>query len=303
MRIFVSYSHKQGDWVWDRLTPCLKAGGAEVLIDRERFTIGKAVVGQMDAVQDQADKHLLVLSDEYLASPYCQHEMKRALKKDPKFTGMVLPVRRTNCTLPKAFTGWSPPLWADLRDDSTADVWDGLLQVCEATNLGASAPDWLAARDEILRRLQDHQSVNLVVIGDKTNWRALLDHLAKDCLPDLARVDLQHPDTTSREGLLTTIGAAMGARATLPPKPHDLSAFNGWFNGRSPVRLSLSHFDLVPHRPYYDWDLFGTLRYLNMDTRQLVLLVQSRTPFGALLPPGNPLSTMDIKTVELRSRP
>ena len=61
-KVFVSYNHQQGEWVWDRLRPCLKAGGAEVLIDSERFEVGKAVVGQMDTVQDQADKHLLVLS-------------------------------------------------------------------------------------------------------------------------------------------------------------------------------------------------------------------------------------------------
>ncbi len=35
--------------------PCLKAGGAEVLIDRERFEAGKALLGQMDAAQDAAD--------------------------------------------------------------------------------------------------------------------------------------------------------------------------------------------------------------------------------------------------------
>jgi hypothetical protein len=58
---FVSYSHQQAHWVIDRLAPCLEAGGAEVLIDRDRFAVGKAVVGQMDALQDQADKQLLVL--------------------------------------------------------------------------------------------------------------------------------------------------------------------------------------------------------------------------------------------------
>ncbi len=67
-KVFVSYCHAQGEWVWDRLVPVLKAGGAEVLIDRERFEAGKAIFGQMDAVQDQAERQLLVLSPEYLAS-------------------------------------------------------------------------------------------------------------------------------------------------------------------------------------------------------------------------------------------
>ena len=27
MKVFVSYAHKQGAWVWGRLVPILKAGG------------------------------------------------------------------------------------------------------------------------------------------------------------------------------------------------------------------------------------------------------------------------------------
>ena len=34
---FISYSHRQRDWVWGRLKPVLEAGGIEVLIDVERF--------------------------------------------------------------------------------------------------------------------------------------------------------------------------------------------------------------------------------------------------------------------------
>jgi hypothetical protein len=45
-KVFVSYSHQQGDWVWDRLVPVLRAGGAEVLIDREQFTAGRALLSQ-----------------------------------------------------------------------------------------------------------------------------------------------------------------------------------------------------------------------------------------------------------------
>src|SRR5262245_28753509 len=103
-RVFISYSHAQGQWVIDRLVPCLRAGGAEVLIDQERFTAGKAVVGQMDAVQDHAEMNLLVFSPQYLQSDYCLHEMDKAVSRDPQFhTGSVVPVKRVACDLPDSF--------------------------------------------------------------------------------------------------------------------------------------------------------------------------------------------------------
>ena len=122
MRVFVSYSHQQGPWVWDRLVPVLKAGGAEVLIDKERFQLGKAIVGQMDALQAQAERHLLVFSPDYLASAYCQHEMKKAVALDPSFSqGFIVPVMREACSLPKPFPKTNP-LYADLQDDSKIDI-------------------------------------------------------------------------------------------------------------------------------------------------------------------------------------
>ena len=44
-----------------------------------RFQAGKAGVGQMDAEQDKADVHVLVLSEDYLTSKFCRHEMDRAI--------------------------------------------------------------------------------------------------------------------------------------------------------------------------------------------------------------------------------
>jgi hypothetical protein len=61
-RVFICYSHQQGDWVWEGLVPCLKGSGAEVLLDRDRFEAGKELLGQMDAVQDEAACSVLVLS-------------------------------------------------------------------------------------------------------------------------------------------------------------------------------------------------------------------------------------------------
>ncbi len=303
-KTFVSYCHRQGDWVWERLVPCLKAGGAEVLIDRERFELGRAVIGQMDALQDQADKHLLVLSADYLSSRYCRHEMDRAIALDPGFTsttGIVIPVLREACTLPASIAR-PKPLYADLRDDRQPDPWTQVLQSCDAARLGTTAPAWLAARDEVARFLERNESVNLVV-DNGVNWRALLAHLVNDYPLGLARVDLQDPDTTSRRGLLATIAKALGERVALSNEPHDLSDFKALLMSRSNTRVALTHFDLAPHRRYYDIDLFAALRFLMTERRKLTLLVQSRTSFAALLPKDHPLSDIDIKTVELRARP
>jgi hypothetical protein len=68
MKVFVSYSHAQSDWVQDRLVPVLEAGGASVFVDYRHFAAGHTVIGQMDKWQDQAERHVLVLSEQYVAS-------------------------------------------------------------------------------------------------------------------------------------------------------------------------------------------------------------------------------------------
>ena len=52
----------------------------------------------MDAVQDGAAMAMLVFSPDYLNSPYCVHEMERAIQRDPKFArGIVIPIKRVAC--------------------------------------------------------------------------------------------------------------------------------------------------------------------------------------------------------------
>lgn len=300
-KIFVSYCHAQGQWVYERLAPCLRAGGADVLIDRERFRLGKAVVGQMDATQDLADKHVLVLSRDYYKSRYCQHEMNRALRVDPRFErGLVLPVKVDNSPLPAKIQRPNP-LYADLTDDSEIAPWDRLLQQCDA-DLGSSAPAWLKARDQIVRFLKRAQSVNLVV-GDGVAWRGLLEHLARDHLPGLGRVDLASGATSSRPALVHEILKVLSRPMPVPAVPDDLVVLHNALSEDPVSYLVLAHFDLVDTRQDYDVNLFWALRTLMMEKRKLVLLIQSHRPFATLLPKNHPISAIDVKTVPLERRP
>jgi hypothetical protein len=87
----------------------------------------------------------------------------------------------------------------------------------------------------------------------------------------------------------------------VPPEPEDLAELDRFLSSRQRSRLALTHFDHAAHRSAYGVDLFAALRYLVMDSRQLVLLIQSRQPFMTLSPTG-PLSEIVFHTVELRVR-
>ena len=141
-KVFVSYRHTHREWVFDNLVPCLWAGGAEVLIDRAHFAPGKEIKGQGDNLQDRADVNLLVFTKDYFESDYCQHEMKRALERDPDFTGKTVAVKIEDCDVPNEFKS---VLYLDLFSGSYAGQWEKLLKACGA-DLGTDAEHWLAVR-------------------------------------------------------------------------------------------------------------------------------------------------------------
>lgn len=301
-KIFISYSHQQGEWVTKILVPCMRAGGADPHIDDERFKSGHELTAQMDAEQDTCDFSVLVLSPEYLVSKMCQHEMQRAIACK-KFIGVL----RVDCTVPDEI---KKTLYVDLRNDKAVDKWGLLLRECEA-DLGATAPDWLNARDEIARYLQRGDSVNLVVSRKpglaKPKWRELIIHIQQSNPLALGIVDLADGVAASRRGLVTEILKALGSTTPVPPKPEDLVTLAQTLSMRSnPAQIALLHFDMVMQHEDYknDVELFAALRNLVTEKRKLILLIHSRAHFGELLPTNHPLSSItDLKTVELHGRP
>jgi hypothetical protein len=335
MKIFVSYCHRQEAWVLDALLPCLKAAGAELLVDRERFKAGRAVLGQMDALQDQAERTLLVLTQEYLASDYCRHELKRAVVRDPEFReGRTLPLVLSECVTPPELAR-AEPLFIDMRASASAsgsasEPWRLLFDAC-GVELGCSAPRWLAARDELVTLLRRNQSVNLVVphragATVQPRWKGLVEHLKESHFMQLGCVDLERGRADSREELVSVILEELGMPQPVPDKPKDLGLLDRALRGncRAPSScgralrsdhalfggvaprvdgashsLALLHFDLaVPRQSEYGIDFFAALRNLN-EERCVTFLLQSRRPFMDLVPRDHPLSHMQLATVEL----
>jgi hypothetical protein len=303
-RVFVSYAHSEQTWVLDRLVPVLEAGNAEVVIDVRHFRAGRTVVGEMDRWQDTADRHLLVITRDYLASKPCRHERDRAIRCDPTFNnGIVLPIRRDDAPLPAKLT-IPNPLYINLRDDRDADPWARLVQACDA-DLGVPAPRWLTARDEIERSLNKGRSVNLVV-GNGTPWQPLLAHLRSRPGLEMPVIDLNSGAVADRPTLLQEMLRGLGSRAALPECPKDLLVFHNEITARGVSRVSrvaLVHFDMAPYKFPNDVPLFAALRHLITDARKLALLVHSHAPFQTLLPRDHPLSEIDLTTVTLSATP
>ena len=305
MRLFVSYSHKQFDWVHRDLIPVLRAAGGEVLVDVDHFAAGQAVIGQMDALQATADRHVLVVTADHLTSPYCRHEMDRAIALDPSFAaGIVLPIRMDATPLPPALAGTgglgTGPIYVDLRDGGDAEAWGLLLKSCGLALPGTDAAAWLAALNRADRHLSRSESVNLVVRNGDVDWRRWLAQLCQTRVAKLVAVDLDNPRAVPRNGLIAEILKATGrSHAKVPAPPDDLPLLGEALDGGHRSYLALTHFDRVRDRDHYGEDLFSSLRWAVMDAQRLVLLAHTRVPIADLLPPSNDMSAIDFKTVEL----
>ena len=159
-----------------------------------------------------------------------------------------------------------------------------------------AAPAWLAALEKAKRHLERNECVNVVVRGE-VDWRAWLDELRETRFSKLADVDLENPAAFPRRPHQRDLRGR--AQQDVPQPPDDLPELASGFGQAEGPYVALRHFHRVAERQQYGMDLFSSLRYLVMDARQLVLLVQTRQPVATLLPPGHELSKIDFKTVEL----
>lgn len=162
---------------------------------------------------------------------------------------------------------------------------------------------------EVVRTLLRRETVNLVVYYP--DWRPVVDEIVRrltDATTELVgRIDLDHPLTATRKGLLGELLAILKLKTDLPDaKPHDLEEFGRRLQGGAFAYVVLTHFDhvAVPERKAeYGIDLFHALRWATSDKpKSLTTLLVSRKPMGELLPTDHPLSGLNAVTVELGAR-
>ncbi len=114
--VFISYSHKDGQWVNEVLVPQLRANGVDVLVDAEHFEPGPAALQNMANAVAEAQRTLVVLTPNWVASEWTQYEGLLTAYDDPTGArGKMIPILRAKCDPPKWLAIRS---WLDFLDDS-----------------------------------------------------------------------------------------------------------------------------------------------------------------------------------------
>jgi tetratricopeptide (TPR) repeat protein len=117
--VFISYSHKDSDWVRNWLMPKLENAGIPVHIDFRDFEIGVAAVLNMERAVEKSVKTILVLTTNWVESEFTQFEGIMLQTQDPiGLKKRILPLKLNGCELPARLQILT---YADFRDK---DDWD-----------------------------------------------------------------------------------------------------------------------------------------------------------------------------------
>ena len=101
-RIFISYSHKDKEWVMNWLLPRLEGAGIAVHIDSRDFQIGVSSLVNMERAVEKCDMTLLVLTPNWVESEWTNFEALMVQTIDPAgLHGRILPLMLEECELPR----------------------------------------------------------------------------------------------------------------------------------------------------------------------------------------------------------
>jgi len=119
--VFISYSHKDHEWVRNVLLPMLEQHAFSVLIDYRDFKAGRFSVEEMERCVLQARHVLLVLTPDYVNSEWATFENVMGQTLDPAaIKRKLVPLLRVDCDIPLRI---SIIHYRDLRSDDQ-EQWE-----------------------------------------------------------------------------------------------------------------------------------------------------------------------------------
>ena len=121
--VFVSYSHRDIEWVNKTLVPHLEARDFSVLIDKRDFRSGAIGVDEMQRAVEECRHTLVVLTPNYVKSDWGALESAMAQTLDPNAKWRtVIPILREDCDIPLRLRILQ---YRDMRNDDPAE-WERL---------------------------------------------------------------------------------------------------------------------------------------------------------------------------------
>jgi hypothetical protein len=100
--VFISYSHRDSEWVHDWLLPRLEAAGLRVCVDFRDFEVGVPSLINMERAAERSRKTLLVLTPDWIESEWTNFEALLVQTEDPiGLRRRILPLVRERCQPPK----------------------------------------------------------------------------------------------------------------------------------------------------------------------------------------------------------
>jgi hypothetical protein len=118
--VFISYSHKDEEWVWQELLPRLKGAGLRVCIDMDCFEIGTPILTNIERAVDASRHTLLVLTPNWVGSEWADFESLLVGTSDPAGRrAKLLPLMLSECAPPARIRSLTH---ADFRKPQSRDA-------------------------------------------------------------------------------------------------------------------------------------------------------------------------------------
>jgi len=148
--VFISYSHKDEEWVVSTLLPVLENAGLSVCIDYRDFVAGKPSIVNMEDAVDESHHTVLVLTPNWTGSEWTDFEAVLTQTDDPVGRRQkMIPIMLEKCTPPKRVRSFT---YVDfMRSDRLDNAWTQLFKALGKPNApipsSSTAPSATGSRD------------------------------------------------------------------------------------------------------------------------------------------------------------